>query len=109
MLSSASMSTDLKSILPMIMICGIACLLLFGDILLWKRSKSLNPLVAIVGILGTLAVLMRGMPWSDDRIAFAGAIKADSMYGVSSCILLLTALLAVLLAWTYLKSRDLDH
>jgi NADH-quinone oxidoreductase subunit N len=105
-----NIGADLQAILPLLIIWVASFVVLLGDVFVWKRSgKDMNVLLTLVGVILALATVVRQvLSWADER-AFAGTVAVDSLAAGSSVALLVTGLLSVLLAWTYLKNRDLDH
>src|SRR5687768_15104360 len=95
----------------MLIVCGVACLILIGDVWFWRRSKVLNPVLALAGVLGALVLVIHQMLeiGADTRPLFAGAILVDSLTSASNIALLITGLLSILIAWGYLQNRGIDH
>ncbi len=109
MLTSAHMAADLAAIKPALILCGAACVVLLGDVFVWRRNKALSALVALAGVLWALAVLLQRVPFAEGGTAFAGGVATDSLAGAGAIALSITLLLAVLLAWTYLPNRNLNY
>jgi len=115
MLNTGNMAADLTRILPLLIVCGVAFVILLGDVLVWRRSKDVNPLLALVGVVIALCFLFqdwfnRIMPGLEgDRPIFAGAVVMDALASAGNVALLVTGLLSILMAWTYLKNRGLDY
>jgi NADH-quinone oxidoreductase subunit N len=104
------MKADLGHIMPLLIIWGAACLLLLGDVFLWKRNKDWNPLLAAGALLLALgSTLTRSFTVGEAPAPFAGSLRMDPLANVSTIVLLVTGILSVLLSWTYLRNRGLDH
>lgn len=112
MLNTGNMAADLARIAPLIIICLTAFVILLGDVFLWRdeKKKEANPLLALLGVLLALALLMRDWyAYEAGKTAFAGGVAVDPLSAASTAALLVTGLLSILMAWTYLKNRGLDH
>jgi NADH-quinone oxidoreductase subunit N len=96
-------------ILPLIILWGASCILLLGDVFLWKNQKNFTPafslLAAVIAGWLTLTRLVDGY----FRISFAGSIASDPLAAISALALLVTAALSIMMAWSYLQSRGLEH
>src|SRR5437660_442180 len=110
---SSNTTADLVQIMPILTICGIACVILLviagNEAFRWRLSSAFVPVLSLAGTVGTLGYIVRRLPYANDSMAFAGSVRADSLFAVSSIVLLVSATLSILLAWTYLKNRGLDH
>jgi NADH-quinone oxidoreductase subunit N len=106
---SPSIWEDLILIQPLIVLWITSFVLLLGDVAVWKKYKDLNPILAIVGTLIALGVAFNQTISLTADKAFARSLNMDSLAQVSMIALLVTGLLAILLAWTYLKNRGLDR
>ncbi|MGC8667727.1 MAG: NADH-quinone oxidoreductase subunit N [Chthonomonadales bacterium] len=109
MLTSAHMAADMAAIKPALILCTAGCVVLLGDAFVWRRQKTVSALVALAGAFWALAVLAHRIPFSEGGTAFSGALAKDSLAGAGAVALCVTALLAVLLAWTYLPNRSLNY
>ncbi len=112
---TGNMWLDIQQIMPIVVICLVACLVLLGD-LAWGRWKWVTPSVSLAGVIVTLIITIDrlggvgdGKRFTDGTTAFGGGVAADTLFGASSVALLVTALLSILLAWSYLQSRGIDH
>jgi NADH-quinone oxidoreductase subunit N len=100
---------DLTLILPLIVLWITSFVLLLGDVVVWKKNRDLNPILAIVGTLIALGIAVyQTISLTGDK-AFARSLNMDALAQVSMIALLVTGLLAILLAWTYLKNRGLER
>ena len=111
MISAGNVKGDLLQILPILVVCGAACIVLLGDALVWKRAKQMNPLLSLVGVLWALLLVIRqmGETMFDNKVLFAGGVVVDGLASASYIALLITGLLSILMAWGYLRNRGLDH
>ncbi len=111
MITVGNVKADLMQILPMLVICGVACVVLLGDVLVWKRAKQMNPLLSIMGVLWALVLVIgqMGQIGAESRVLFAGGVVVDGLTSASNIALLVTGLLSILMAWGYLRNRGLDH
>jgi NADH-quinone oxidoreductase subunit N len=103
------LKADLDQIMPLLVIWGAACLLLLGDVFLWRRNKEWNPLLAAGALLLAMAMTFARSVRVGDAAPFAGSLRMDALGQVSTIALLVTGILSVLLSWTYLRNRGLDH
>jgi NADH-quinone oxidoreductase subunit N len=111
--NSSNIAADLKLILPLLILWGAAGLILLGDVFVWKRDKDWNPRLALVGVVAALVLTLHFLlqMWGESAswIAFGRGVMADGLAAVGALALLTTAILSILMAWTYLKNRGLDH
>ncbi|NLH99746.1 MAG: NADH-quinone oxidoreductase subunit N [Chthonomonadales bacterium] len=100
---------DLSGILPILVLWGVALVILLGAPLLRRGpgSRLAAPLGG-AGALGALLVLLRGSSDGFGDTLFAGAALTDTLYSSGAFVLLLGGFLSVLVAQTYLRSRDLE-
>jgi NADH-quinone oxidoreductase subunit N len=108
MLDWTVVSQDLGLLMPIIIIWATASLILLGDVWIWKGRRDTNPLVAIIGVAGAL-VYQLANPSQGDATIFASSAIVDSLTSMSCIALYVTALLSILMAWTYLRVRGIDH
>jgi len=107
--NSVNLAADAAHIVPLVILCGAACMILLGDAFVWRTSQDANPLLALLGIFGALAAVLQRTGPEAAGYGFAGTIATDTISVSSSIALLITGFLSVLLAWTYLKNRGLEH
>src|SRR5579871_1622252 len=116
MFSSAKLWGDLHQIAPLLIIWLTASVILLGDVFsnapglraIWQGRKDMNPILAIAGVIAATGTYFT-QAQSGDQPIFARALKIDDIASMSGIALLIGALLSILMAWTYLKNRDLDH
>jgi NADH-quinone oxidoreductase subunit N len=101
----------MMQILPLLIIWITASLILLGDVWWWKNRKEYNPALAIGGVLIALALYLKQlrMDGVTNEAYFGGCILVDGKAVVSGIALLVTALLSILMAWTYLRQHGMDH
>src|SRR5581483_7228865 len=103
---------NMSALTPVLLIMATGMIVLLGDACSpsWRRSKSLNAWVSLLGIavaaVVTLQFLSMGAP--DTETAFNGAGVLDAFAHACNLILLIAAALAVLLAMTYLENKRLN-
>jgi len=102
------LSRDLQMLTPVIIIWATASLILLGDVWFWKGRRDLNPLIATIGVIGAIAYQI-GLRTNGDETFFANSAVMDTLASTGSIALFVTALLSILMAWTYLRVRNLDH
>src|SRR5258708_5706743 len=110
MYDSSRMATDMPMVLPVIILCVAASFVLIMDSCFRKIwPAALNPVVSLLVVVGTVGWMLFGGLMREDGVAFAGGVIVDSLARGSTIALLITAALSILLAWTYLKNRGLEH
>jgi NADH-quinone oxidoreductase subunit N len=111
MIDASSVTTDLSRIMPLLMMWGVACAILLGEVFAWKKNRTVSAGIACFGLVYSIYQMIsdRGV-WGDSPASlFAGAIRVDALSTVANIALCVTALLSVLMAYTYLRNRGLDH
>lgn len=108
MVSWDILAHDLQLLTPVLIIWAAASLILLGDVWIWKGRRDMNPIVAVIGVAGALLYQIAFRAVGDDTL-FAESAVMDTLASAASIALYVTALLSVLMAWTYLRLRDLDH
>jgi NADH-quinone oxidoreductase subunit N len=73
------------------------------------QMPNANPLLAIIGLVlaGTVALFANSA--AIPPLTWAGSIRTDTLSVVANVVLVVAGVLSVLVAWTYLKNRGLDH
>jgi NADH-quinone oxidoreductase subunit N len=104
-----NISGDLYQILPLIVLWGAACVILMGDVLLWKRSRGVTAFLSLASCLVTLWLVLQRVVSGDNTSAFHDSISNDPLALITTIALLVTASLSILLAWSYLKNRGMNH
>jgi NADH-quinone oxidoreductase subunit N len=108
MLHAQTILNDLDGIAPLLVLWGTASLVLLGDVFIWRRSPHINTFLSVVGLCLACYSIFVGQ-YEEGKSVFAGTVLVDSLTYVGWISLLLTGLLAVALASTYLKNRGLEH
>lgn len=110
-LNTGTVMADTMQLLPMLVLWAAASLILLGDVWWWKNRKEYNPALAIGGVLIALALYLKQLRIDElsSQAYFGGAILVDGKAIVTGIALLITALLSILMAWTYLRQQGLDH
>ena len=102
---------SMAAIAPILIVMITGMLVLLGDscIALWRNNRWVSPVVAIAGTV--TAFMSAGLLLGEGgiRTAFNGAITADAFSQACNLILLVIAVLAILLASTYLENLNLHH
>ena len=103
-------ASSLFAIMPLLIVMGTGMFVLLMDscIELWRKAKFLSPSASILGLVIAAGYAMNLMDAGGDRTAFNGAIKADAFAQSCGLILIITAILAILLATTYLENKKLQ-
>lgn len=107
-MQNLDLSRDLQLLMPVIILWATASLILLGDVWFWKGRRDLNPLVAVIGVVGALAYQIGFRAVGEESI-FAQTAVVDPLSSMASIALFVTAILSILMAWTYLRARGLDH
>jgi NADH-quinone oxidoreductase subunit N len=106
-----SNTASMAAIAPILIVIATGMLVLIGDscIALWRDNRWVSPTVAIIG--ASVAFVSAGtmIGAGGVRTAFNGAITADAFSQACNIILIVIAVLAILLASTYLENRDIHH
>ena len=104
-------SSSIHAILPLLIIVITGMIVLVGDACLgfWRRSKLFSASVALTGVCVAGLFALISLNEGSVKNAFSGAIAADSFSQACSLILILVAGLAILIAMTYLRNRDIHH
>lgn len=104
-----NISGDLYQILPLIVLWGAACVILMGDVLLWKRNRGITAFLSLASCIVAMWLVLQRMVAGDNIDAFHGTISNDPLALITTIALLVTASLSILLAWPYLKNRGMNH
>ena len=102
---------SLYSVAPIlvVMITGMIVLLADSCLPFWKRQKDLSAGASVIGV--AIAITLSLVQMRDNigsGLAFNGAIAVDNFAQACNIILLITGLLAIFLATTYLENRRLN-
>jgi NADH-quinone oxidoreductase subunit N len=110
-LDTTGISVSLQAILPILVLWITASLVLLGDVFLWKKDKGMNVTLSVVGLLaaGVSALYLGSTVDAGGYSGFAGSVLVDRITTWSNMALVVTGLLSVLLASSYLRSRGLER
>lgn len=100
-------STDLYSILPLIVLVAWACALLLIDLFIPKERKGLTALLAALGMLTSLvlAAFQTGQTYE----AFSGMVVLDGFSSFLTILLLGSGIIGVALAYDYLRRMGIER
>ena len=99
--------TDLFSILPPLCLAVWAMVLLLAGLFIHLRTNLLNPVLSLVGLAGTGAVL--GLLAGNPVQGFGGMVALDGYAVFLDALFLVSGALAVVLAPAYLKRIGIDQ
>jgi NADH-quinone oxidoreductase subunit N len=98
---------SLEAITPVIFLALWACVLLIADLLWGAKRKGLTPALTALGLVVTLVlVLVRA---GQTAAAFGGMVIVDGFANFLSCLLMLSGLAGVALAYDYLDRIEIEH
>jgi NADH-quinone oxidoreductase subunit N len=111
MIDAGSIVPDLSRIMPLLLMWGLASVILLGEVFAWKKNRTVPVVIACVGLVYAIYQMISDRSvWGDSpQTLFAGAIRVDALGTVSNIALCVTAILSILMAYTYLKNRGLEH
>jgi NADH-quinone oxidoreductase subunit N len=96
-----------RTIFPLLVLVGWACLLLLVDLFIPKGHKGWTALLAAIGLAGSLgAVLMQA---GSESSGFSGMVTLDGFSSFLDALFLLSGLLGIGLAYGYLKRMGLER
>jgi NADH-quinone oxidoreductase subunit N len=107
-----AMTGDLALIMPLLAMWGLASIVLLLLAFARNVDRRAAPGVACLGLLYAAWQIIsdRGVYGvGASQSAFAGAVRVDDLANVSNVALIVTALLSILLGYTYLRNRGLEH
>jgi NADH-quinone oxidoreductase subunit N len=99
--------TDLYTILPTILLVLWGCVLLLVDLFIPKERKGWTALLAAVGLAGSLGVTLAQAGL--ESFAFGGMVVLDGFSSFMNILFLASGLLAVAIAYGYLKRMGLER
>jgi NADH-quinone oxidoreductase subunit N len=106
------MSTSVSGIFPILILMVTGTIILLGDSCLpsWRKSRSINLIVSLAGIgaAAVYAVRLMNDPDGYYNSLFSGVVSGDTFAQAMNLLLLTTAAIAVLLAYTYLENRNIN-
>ena len=99
--------SDLRTILPTILLVAWACGLLLVDLFIPKGRKGWTALLAAVGLAGALGVTLAQA--GRELSAFGGMVVLDGFSSFLNALFLASGLLAIAIAYGYLKRMGLER
>jgi NADH-quinone oxidoreductase subunit N len=99
--------SSFNDILHLTFLFGWACMLLFVDLFIPKERKGITTLLAVLGLLITMGILIAR--WGTTISAFNGMVMVDGFSSYLNILLVITGLLAIGVAYDYLKRTGLEH
>ena len=99
--------SDLNTILPTLLLVVWACVLLLVDLFIPKGHKGWTALLAAVGLAGALGVTLAQAGW--ELSAFGGMVVRDGFSSFLDVLFLASGLLAIAIAYGYLKRMGLER
>jgi len=97
---------DLVTILPELLIVGIACLILVLDPITSTAKKDGLAWIAL-GVLGVCALITMG-DFGESAVAFSGLVVVDAYAAFWKMLLYVVSGLTILLSMSYLKEEKID-
>ncbi len=99
--------SDLWAISPTLVLVGWACVLLLVDLFIPHDRKSWTALLAAVGLIAALVVAISQS--GQTHVAFNGMVVLDGFSTFLTVLFLGSGLIAILLAYDYLKRLDIER
>ena len=101
-------SVDLLTLLPTLILCGWACVLLLSDALLPAAQKKW---IGALSLLGVAAAGASMLTWgsSPELVGFGGMLRADPFAVFVAALFLCSAAVVILLAMDYLPHQGLER
>ena len=99
--------TDFYTILPVSILAIWACVLLLVDLFLPEERKGLTPVLAAAGLALTMGISLTQL--GTNTSGFGGMVTLDGFSNFLNLLFLLTGLLAIALAYGYLKRMGLER
>ena len=99
--------SDLRTILPIILLVAWACVLLLVDLFIPKGRKGWTALLAAVGLAGALGVTLAQA--GRELSAFGGMVVLDGFSSFLSALFLASGIAAIAIAYGYLKRMGLER
>jgi NADH-quinone oxidoreductase subunit N len=100
-------STDLFSILPLVVLVSWACLLLLVDLFIPKDHKGWTALLAAIGLVASLGVAIA--QGGQQNLAFSGMVSQDGFSTFLTVLFLASGLVGIAVAYDYLKRMGLER
>lgn len=99
--------SDLWAISPILVLVGWACVLLLVDLLIPPDRKAWTALLAAVGLIAAMVVAITQS--GQTHLAFNGMVILDGFSTFLTLLFLGSGLVAILLAYDYLKRLDIER
>jgi NADH-quinone oxidoreductase subunit N len=99
--------SDLNTILPLIILASWACVLLLVDLFIPKQRKGITAMLAAFGLALTLGFTLNQM--GNSATAFNGMVILDGFAVLVQSLLLVSGLLGVAMAYSYLKRMGIER
>lgn len=110
MIDWGQLKEGMTALQPMLALWVAAFVILLGDVSLWRKGpKHINGMVAVVGTLVALILNLRAAFGITNPTVFAGCMSTDALAQAGGIIVLIAALLAILMATTYLRNLGIEH
>jgi NADH-quinone oxidoreductase subunit N len=100
-------SADFSTIWPLTFLTVWACALLLVDLLIPKERKGTTALLSVVGLAFTLVFTL--VQIGEENTAFAGMVVVDGFSVFVNALLLVSGLLGIALAYSYVKRMGLER
>jgi len=100
---------DIFSITPLLTLwAGAVVILLLAPIIRRANTTSASGVLCLLTLLLSLAFQVRSTPQGYGTTIFAGGLEADTLSSAAAFVLIISALLACLIAMGYLRSQGLE-
>jgi NADH-quinone oxidoreductase subunit N len=99
--------SDFNTLLPLIVLTVWACVLLIADLFIPKARKGLMALLAVFGLALTLDLTLSQL--GDSGTGFSGMVTQDGFSTFVNALLLVSAMLAIGLAYGYVQRMRLER
>ena len=106
-MSVSELFTNFSVLMPFNIVVIWACALLLLDVFLLKRRKGLTPLLAAIGLVVALGFALAQV--GEELVSFGGMVVVDGFAIFLTILLLASGLVAVAIAFDYLKRMGLDR
>jgi len=106
-MSVSELFTNFSVLMPFNIVVIWACALLLLDVFLLKRRKGLTPLLAAIGLVVALGFALAQV--GEELVSFGGMVVVDGFAIFLSILLLASGLVAVAIAFDYLKRMGIDR
>jgi NADH-quinone oxidoreductase subunit N len=101
-------TSDLNTILPMLVLSGWACVVVLADLWIPPNRKEVTAWLTLLGLV--VALVMVGLVTTvTPATGFGGMVALDGFTNFLNVIILLAGIIAILLALDYLKQRDIER